>query len=68
MDKEKEKLEQELNFLKESFESEVITKEEFEKGKERIEKKLKEPDSSEEVNGGSKVEYIYYKSYIISLN
>lgn len=38
----KERLEQELRFLKESFEAEVITKEEFEKGKDRIEKKLKE--------------------------
>ena len=38
----KERLEQELKFLKESFEAEVISKEEFEKGKIRIEKKLKE--------------------------
>lgn len=38
----KERLEQELKFLKESFEAEVISKEEFEKGKDRIEKKLKE--------------------------
>ncbi len=38
----KEKLEQELRFLQESFEAEVISKEEFEKGKDRIEKKLKE--------------------------
>ena len=37
----KERLEQELRFLKESFEAEVISKEEFEKGKERIEKKIK---------------------------
>src|SRR3989338_2151691 len=44
----KEKLEQELNFLKESYESEVITKEEFEKGKERIEAKLKELGISDE--------------------
>jgi len=36
----KDRLEQELRFLKESFEAEVISKEEFEKGKERIEKKL----------------------------
>tara|TARA_Y100000310_G_C20685365_1_gene818616 strand:+ start:1193 stop:2407 length:1215 start_codon:yes stop_codon:yes gene_type:complete len=42
----KKKLEQELNFLKESFESEVITKVEFEKGRERIEKKLKTLDPS----------------------
>lgn len=40
----KERLEQELRFLKESFEAEVISREEFEKGKERIEKKLKEID------------------------
>ena len=38
----KERLEQELKFLKESFEAEVISKEEFEKGKDRIEKKLRE--------------------------
>ena len=38
----KERLEQELRFLKESFEAEVISKEEFEKGKDRIEKKLRE--------------------------
>lgn len=38
----RERLEQELRFLKESFEAEVISKEEFEKGKERIERKLKE--------------------------
>ena len=41
-DNQKERLEQELNFLKESFEAEVISREEFEKGKNRIEKKLKE--------------------------
>ncbi|MBI4454189.1 hypothetical protein HY636_06095 [Candidatus Woesearchaeota archaeon] len=44
----KERLEQELRFLKESFEAEVISKEEFEKGKERIEKKLKEITHLEE--------------------
>ena len=44
----KERLEQELRFLKESFEAEVISKEEFEKGKERIEKKLKEIKQLEE--------------------
>ncbi|MBI2541292.1 hypothetical protein HYV80_01100 [Candidatus Woesearchaeota archaeon] len=38
----KERLEQELRFLKESFEAEVISKEEFEKGRDRIEKKLHE--------------------------
>ncbi len=36
----REKLEQELRFLKESFDAEVISKDEYEKGKERIEKKL----------------------------
>ncbi len=41
----KERLEQELRFLKESFEAEVISKEEFEKGKGRIEKKLQEINS-----------------------
>ena len=41
-DSHKERLEQELGFLKESFDAEVISKEEYEKGKERIEKKLKE--------------------------
>ena len=41
----KEKLEQELSFLKESFEAEVISKEEFEKGKERIERKIHEIES-----------------------
>lgn len=41
-DNQKERLEQELRFLKESFEAEVISKEEFEKGKSRIERKLRE--------------------------
>ncbi|MBI3035324.1 hypothetical protein HYY71_03300 [Candidatus Woesearchaeota archaeon] len=43
----KERLEQELRFLKESFEAEVISKEEFEKGRERIERKLKEIKQAE---------------------
>lgn len=43
----KERLEQEFRFLKESFEAEVISKEEFEKGKDRIESKLKESEKSE---------------------
>ena len=38
----KERLEQELRFLKESFEAEVISKEEFEKGRDRVERKLRE--------------------------
>lgn len=42
----KERLEQELRFLKESFEAEVISKEEYEKGIERIEGKLKEIGNS----------------------
>lgn len=42
----KERLEQELRFLKESFEAEVISKEEYEKGRERIERKLEETKSS----------------------
>ena len=44
----KERLEQELRFLKESFEAEVISKEEFEKGKDRVEKKLNEIKKSKE--------------------
>ena len=47
----KERLEQELRFLKESFEAEVISKEEFEKGKDRIEKKLREIKSIERKQG-----------------
>ena len=43
----KERLEQELRFLKESFDAEVISKDEFEKGKERAEKKLKEIENLE---------------------
>ena len=38
---EREKLEQELMFLKESFDSEVISQEEYDKAKERIERKIK---------------------------
>ena len=43
----KERLEKELRFLKESFEAEVISKEEFEKGKDRLEKKLRSLEGSE---------------------
>ena len=43
----RERLEQELRFLKESFEAEVISKEEFEKGKDRVERKLKEIKTTE---------------------
>ena len=52
----KERLEQELRFLKESFEAEVISKEEFEKGKERIEKKLKEVVEEKEEAKNEKTE------------
>ena len=47
----KERLEQELRFLKESYEAEVISREEFEKGKGRIEKKLKEMESHIQATG-----------------
>ena len=47
----REKLEQELSFLKESFDAEVISKEEFEKGRNRVEAKLKEINQSK--NGNS---------------
>ena len=57
----KERLEQELRFLKESFEAEVISKEEFEKGKDRIEKKLKEIKQSEEKEQVQKEEQIVEK-------
>lgn len=52
----KERLEQELRFLKESFEAEVISKEEYEKGKKRIEQKLKgiQNSKNEENNNESK--------------
>lgn len=43
----KERLEQELRFLKESFEAEVISKEEFDKGSDRIEKKLNDIKQSD---------------------
>src|SRR3990167_10567544 len=46
----KERLEQELRFLKESLDAEVISKEEFEKGKERIERKLKELSEAGDVH------------------
>lgn len=45
----KERLEQELRFLKESFDAEVISKDEFEKGKDRVEKKLKEIQEQEPI-------------------
>ncbi|MBU0615743.1 MAG: hypothetical protein KJ601_06630 [Nanoarchaeota archaeon] len=42
MTNEKERLEQELRFLNESFEAEVITKDEYDKGRERIDNALNE--------------------------
>ncbi len=50
----REKLQQELNFLKESFDAEVISKDEYEKGKERVEQKLKEINNDAENNKESK--------------
>lgn len=47
----KERLEQEMRFLKESFEAEVIGREEYEKGKERVEKKLREIHSQKPAEG-----------------
>jgi len=48
MNEEKEKLEKELEFLKESFDSEVISEEEFLSGKERIQKHLSQLNSEEQ--------------------
>jgi len=42
MEQEKEKLQKELEFLKESFDTEVISEEEYLSGKERVEKQLKD--------------------------
>lgn len=50
----RERLEQELRFLKESYEAEVISKEEYEKGRERIEKKLQ---GNENTNGDENNEF-----------
>lgn len=59
----KEKLEQELRFLKESFEAEVISKDEFEKGKKRIEKKLNEiMQSAEKEETGAQKEEVKEKN------
>ncbi|MBU0628122.1 MAG: hypothetical protein ABIE22_03330 [archaeon] len=44
----KQRLEQELRFLQESLEADVISKEEYERGKERIDAKLKEIESQPE--------------------
>lgn len=60
MDKEqKERLQQELRFLKESLEADIISKDEYERGKERIERKLKEleePEKEEEVKEEPEIE------------
>lgn len=55
-DNQKERLEQELKFLKESFEAEVISREEFEKGRNRVEKKLKEIRKQEQKSKEPKAE------------
>ena len=47
----REKLEQEIRFLKESFDAEVISREEYGKGKERIEKKLQGNGNNGNGNG-----------------
>ncbi len=53
---EKEKLEEELKLLRESLELNVITKEEFESVKQRIEAKLNKPDTLEQKKEETKVE------------
>ncbi len=57
---EKDKLEEELKFLEESFESDVITKEEYEAAKQRIESRLKELGQKKE-KPGIKVEEIKHE-------
>lgn len=52
----KERLEQELRFLKESFDAEVISREEYAKGKDRIEKKLREIEKGVQQNDESLAE------------
>ena len=42
MDEQKQRLEQELRFLKESLDADVISRDEYEKGRARIEKKINE--------------------------
>ena len=49
----REKLQQEIDFLKESFDAEVISKDEYEKGKERVEQKLKEINNHNGNDDGS---------------
>jgi hypothetical protein len=48
MDEEKEKLEKDLKFLKESYDSEVISEEEYLSGKERIERQMNEVKPKEQ--------------------
>jgi len=48
MDEEIEKLDKDLQFLKESYDSEVISEEEYLSGKERIEKHMKEFEEKEQ--------------------
>src|SRR3989344_5773120 len=50
----RDKLQQELDFLKESFDAEVISKDEYEEGKERVEQKLKEINNHNGDNESSK--------------
>ncbi len=47
MSEEKEKLEKQLRFLKESLDAGVISREEYEKGKERVEKKISHLEESQ---------------------
>ncbi len=47
-----ERLKQELTFLKESLEADVISRDEYERGKERIERKLKELSQKSEISEG----------------
>jgi len=54
----KEKLEEELRFLEDSFNIGVITKEEYETGKERVESKLKESEQKEEAEEDIEVKEI----------
>lgn len=56
MDEDKEILEKELEFLKESFESDVISEEEFNTSKENIDKKLNELKTKEKTIVDTKAE------------
>ena len=61
MNEQKERLERELKFLEESLEAGVITKEEYEKGKQRITNKLEEISPEEEKAEQEKKEEIEIK-------